>query len=50
MKVKANRVMVSLPDSYVYDLSRFSKELSLSKSDIIRRALDNYFKQIGESK
>lgn len=46
MKTTTNRILVCLPDNYVNDLDIYSQRLGLKKSDLIRRALDIYFKEL----
>lgn len=46
VKIKSNKVLISLPDSYLTEVDNYSKEKSLSRSDIVRRALEEYFKKV----
>lgn len=47
--MKTNRILISLNENYVSDLNEYSKELGLTKSDLIRRALDDYFKKVKDN-
>lgn len=41
-----NRILISLPDTYLSQLNNVSETLKLTKSDLIRRALDDYFAKV----